>query len=127
MNDSVRFEKIIPQFVVHDVVKTAEYYRDVLGFTILDYFLDPPVYSRVERNGVEIHFGKADGDEISVNESVRKGLGNDAYIIVSDIQKLHEEFVERDVEIIEGPIKRVYGSIEIIIEDCNGFKLAFGD
>jgi catechol 2,3-dioxygenase-like lactoylglutathione lyase family enzyme len=35
---------IAPQLVVRDVVKTSEYYRDVLGFRIINYFLDPPVY-----------------------------------------------------------------------------------
>lgn len=69
---------IAPQFVVHDVVKTAEYYRDKLGFTILGYFVDPSVYAIVARNGMEIHFGIADGDEIKLNESVRKDLGTDA-------------------------------------------------
>jgi hypothetical protein len=49
MADLIRFEDIVPQFVVPDVVRTAEYYRDVLGFTILGYFLDPPVYAMVRR------------------------------------------------------------------------------
>jgi hypothetical protein len=34
---------ISPQFVVPDVVAAAEYYRDVLRFRTLGYFLDPPV------------------------------------------------------------------------------------
>jgi len=72
---------IAPQFVVLDVVKTAEYYRDVLGFTILGYFLDPPVFAMVARNEVEIHFCKADSLQIQVNEAVRRGLGTDAYIL----------------------------------------------
>ncbi len=38
---------ISPQFVVPDVVAAAEYYRSVLGFRILGYFLDPPVYAIV--------------------------------------------------------------------------------
>jgi hypothetical protein len=41
---------------VPDVVTAAEYYRDVLGFRILGYFLDPPVYAIVARDSVEIHF-----------------------------------------------------------------------
>lgn len=56
---SVKFIKVAPPFVVTDVMKTAEFYRDSLGFKILDYFLDPPVYAMVERDDVEIHFGKA--------------------------------------------------------------------
>ena len=127
MSEPVRFKTIIPHFVVLDVVKTAEYYRDVLGFAILGYFLDPPVFAMVKRDDAELHFGKADGNEIKVNDSVRKGLGCDAYIIVSDIVKLHEELIARGANVVDGPVERVYGSIEIVIKDCNGFELVFGD
>ena len=127
MSESTKLSKAAPTFVVLDVVKTAEYYRDVLGFTILGYFLDPPVFAMVARDGVEIHFGKADGDEIKVNESVRKGLGTDAYVFVSNLEALHKEFLEKGAKIIEGPIRRVYGCTEITINDCNGFQLVFGE
>ena len=127
MSETVKLTQIAPQFVVTDVVKTAEYYRDFLGFKILGYFLDPPVYAMVARDGVEIHFGKADGDEIKVNESVRKGLGSDAYIFVSDVQKLYEEFLTSGANITEGPIKRIYNCTEITVKDCNGFQLVFGE
>jgi catechol 2,3-dioxygenase-like lactoylglutathione lyase family enzyme len=127
MSESAKLTQIAPQFVVPDVARTAEYYRDFLGFKILGLFSDPPVFAMVARDGVEIHFGKADGDEIKVNESVRKGLGNDAYIFVSDVQKLYEEFLARGVNIIEGPIRRVYNCTEITVKDCNGFQLVFGE
>ncbi|WP_256386726.1 hypothetical protein [Flavobacterium psychrotrophum] len=32
-----------PQLLVKNVVLTAEYYRDVLGFSVIGYALDPPV------------------------------------------------------------------------------------
>ena len=88
---TAKLKKLAPQFVVPDVVRTAEYYRDELGFTILGYFADPPVFAMVERDDVEIHFGKADSENIQRNETVRKGLGTDVYIWVSDIDELFEE------------------------------------
>lgn len=123
-----RLTKAAPTFVVHDVVLTAEYYRDILGFTILGYFLDPPVFAMVARDGVEMHFGKADaGATLRMNETMRKGLGNDVYIFVDDVNALYEELRARNVEIIEGPVKRVYDCVEITIRDCNGFQLVFGE
>ena len=122
----VKFERLSPQLVVPDVVTTAEYYRDELGFKILGYFADPPVYAMVERDEVEIHFGKADGGAtVQVNESLRKGLGNDFYIWVSDIDALFEELSGKNVEIVEGPVKRIYESVEVVVKDCNGFQLVF--
>lgn len=56
---AARLKSISPQFVVPDVIAAAEYYRDVLGFQILGYFYEPPVYSIVRRDTVEIHLGKS--------------------------------------------------------------------
>src|SRR2546422_735188 len=35
---NIRFEAAVPQFTVPDLVRTAEYYRDVLGFRIAGYW-----------------------------------------------------------------------------------------
>jgi len=118
---------IAPQFVVPDVVKTAEFYRDKLGFELLGFFADPPVYAMVRRDSAEIHFGKADSGKIQTNEAVRRGLGTDAYIFVTDVNELYREFKERGDEITEGPVKRVYECTEITVKDCNGFQLVFGE
>lgn len=125
MESHVQLKSVAPQFVVPDVVRTAEFYRDQLGFTILGYFADPPVFAMVARDGVEIHFGKADGDTVRLNDAVRKGLGTDAYIWVSDIDALFEELSGREVEIVEGPVKRIYECTEVVVKDCNGFQLVF--
>jgi catechol 2,3-dioxygenase-like lactoylglutathione lyase family enzyme len=123
----VKFKRLAPQIVVPDVVATAEYYRDELGFKILGYFADPPVYAMVERDNVEIHFGKADeGSTVQVNETLRKGVGNDLYVWVSDIDAMFEELSAKNVQIVEGPVRRVYDSTEIVIKDCNGFQIVFG-
>src|SRR5262245_45567133 len=74
-NAAAKLTAICPTFIVPDVVATAEHYRDVLGFKILGYFLDPPVFAMVARDAAEIHFGKADvGTSISPNSARRKGI-----------------------------------------------------
>jgi len=123
---TVTFKRIATQFVVEDVVATAEYYRDVLGFEIVGYFADPPIYAMVARDGVEMHFGKADSEPQSSSVELRR-VGLDAYIWVNDIQGLFDELSAAGANIIEGPVQRVYGSNEVVIRDCNGFQLVFGD
>jgi len=118
--------KVAPQLVVPDVVKAAEYYRDELGFTILGFFAEPPVFAMVARDDVEIHLGKGDGNTVQLNEAVRKGLGSDVYIWVDDIDELFREFSVRNVEIVEGPVKRIYNCTEVVIRDINGFQIVFG-
>lgn len=118
-------KNIAPQLVVSDVVATAEYYRDVLGFKILGYWAEPPVYSMVARDGVEIHFGKAETAGVS-NSTVRSG-SFDVYIWVTDVEAIFEELTTSGADILEGPVKRIYESTEVVVRDLNGFHLVFAD
>jgi uncharacterized glyoxalase superfamily protein PhnB len=120
------FRYIAPQFVVPDVVRTAEYYRDKLGFEILGYFLDPPVYSIVRRGGVELHFGKSNSGVTASNVSIRKG-SMEAYVFVTDVDGLYEELIAAGIEVPYPPTRRVYDRTEIEITDCDGHKLVFGE
>jgi predicted enzyme related to lactoylglutathione lyase len=88
---------------VPDVVTAAEYYRDVLGFRILGYFLDPPVYAIVARDSVEIHFSRVDSGT-AASPNIRRREGSlDAYIWVNDLDPLYGELKERGAKIVEPP------------------------
>ena len=121
---SVEFKSVAPSFVVADVVATADYYRDVLGFRILGFFADPPVLAMVARGGVEIHFGKADSEAQRSNLELRK-ISSDAYIWVDDVNTLFQELTASGADIIEGPVRRIYDCVEMEVRDCNGLKIVF--
>lgn len=123
---TAKLRMISPQFVVPDVKVAAEYYRDMFGFTILSYFWEPPVYSIVQRDDVEIHFGKADQGQSPAPNVVRRVESIDAYIWVTDVDALHSELASRGAKIVEGPTKTVYNCYEIMVEDQFGFRLTFG-
>ena len=121
----VTLKSVAPQLVVPDVVAAAEYYRNVFGFKILGYFAEPPVYSMVARDGVEIHFGRSEEAGTS-NAAVRSG-SFDLYIWVSDVEGIFRELKSSGANILEGPVKRVYESTEVVVRDLNGFHLVFAD
>ncbi len=122
----VEFKSIAPQFVVPDVRRTAEWYRDNLGFEILGYFFDePPVYCIVRRENVELHFGRGDSDVAHSNAQIREG-SMEAYVFVDDIQELYEEFSANGVDMPYPPTRRIYDRTEIEVTDCDGHKLVFG-
>ena len=69
----ISFERAVPQFSVPDLVRTAEYYRDVLGFQIAGYWdgkqvglspQTPPLFAIVHRDNVEVFFNRADQPDI---------------------------------------------------------------
>jgi uncharacterized glyoxalase superfamily protein PhnB len=129
----VRVFAAIPQFTVPDLVRTAEYYRDVLGFQIEGYWDGervtdaagrPPVFAIVRRDQVQLFFNRADQPMVGTG---RTQGGYDAYVRVVGIDALAEELRKRGADILDGPLDQVYGQRELVVKDCNGLVLAFGE
>ena len=120
----VRFHTVVPQFTVPNLVKTAEYYRDVLGFHIADYWQTPPVFAIVWRDTVEVFFNQADGGDVRTG---RARGAYDAYFRIKGVEAFAAELRQRGAEIVDGPAVRVYDQREVAVKDCNGLVLAFGE
>ncbi|GJM25821.1 MAG: hypothetical protein DHS20C16_22360 [Phycisphaerae bacterium] len=124
--DTVTVRAIAPQFIVEDVVATAEYYRDVLGFEITDYFQDPPIHAIVTRGRAQVFLAKAVGAS-SVSNRTLKPVAIDAYVRVRGLDALNIEITSRGATVLEGPVTREYEVREIVVKDCNGFVLVFSE
>jgi len=125
MDNKAKVIGIAPQMVVNDVVKTAEYYINVLGFKLIGYFMEPPVYAMVQRDDFQVHFGKADAGVIHHNNSIRRETP-DFVIWVPDIELFFEEVKANNAEIVQGIVQRIYGR-EFIISDCDGHRILVCD
>ncbi len=114
-----------PVFTVPDVVKTAEYYCAVLGFRLINYFMDPPVYAMVERDGFQVHFGKAvNTDFKKVREAAQ--ISVDMIAWAPEIESYFNELKSNHATIVQEIVQRNYGR-EFIVEDCNGYRIAIVD
>jgi catechol 2,3-dioxygenase-like lactoylglutathione lyase family enzyme len=123
----------VPQFTVPDLVRTTEYYRDVLGFQIAGYWDGErvslvadrsPVFAIVRRDQVQIFFNLAGQSEVRTG---RAEGAYDAYFRVIGIDALAEELRTPGADILDGPEDRIYGQRELVIKDCNELILAFGE
>jgi predicted enzyme related to lactoylglutathione lyase len=114
-----------PQLAVNDVVRTTEYYMHVLGFKLIGYFMEPPVYAMVERDGFQVHFGKSDSGLTKYNNAIRQGM-TDFIIWVPEIESFYDEVKANNAEIIQEITQRVYGR-EFIIADCDGHRILVCD
>ena len=130
---TISFVAAVPQFTVPDLVRTAEYYRDVLGFQIAGYWDGervslvpdtPPVFAIVWRDQVQVFFNRADQPDVRIRPA--EGAP-DAYLRVIGIDALAEELRTRGADILDGPEDRVYGQRELVVTDCNGLILCFGE
>ncbi|HEU4830116.1 MAG TPA: VOC family protein [Gemmatimonadales bacterium] len=120
--------RVAPCFIVDDVVASANYYRDRLGFRYERLWGDPPSFCMVHRNGVILMLAQLDQRGVMrPNRTVDpEGGAWDAYVWVDDADALFAEFRENDVTIARGLCDQVYGCRDFEIDDCNGYRLCFG-
>ncbi len=124
--------KVTPILGVRQVRQAAEYYRDVLGFSLdPEYGVFQPsaeepdgVYALVERDGASIHFQIRRGD---VPARQRQPFERDAYLYVQDLDALYADLQSRGAVITQPPRVAPYGLREIVVEDLNGYRLTFGE
>jgi uncharacterized glyoxalase superfamily protein PhnB len=124
---TIAFHGIHPIFLVTDVVKTAEWYRDVLGFQFDRFWGEPPCFCMVRRDNVEVFLKgpECPGETVTIRTNRQhKGIW-DAYINVSNADKLYAELKARGATIIREPEDQVYMQREFEVEDINGYGLCF--
>lgn len=105
---------------ITNVQQTAEYYRDVLGFSIEFLWEDPPSYAVLKRDdAVGIHLSKTD-------KPLEKERLPRLYIFVHDADAVYNEYVEAGAKIDEPIGDTDYQMREFVIEDLNGYKIVIG-
>lgn len=120
--------RIAPYFFVDDVVKTANDYRDQLGFEYERFWGEPPAFCMVYRRGVVIMLAQLEQKGgVRPNRLVDpEGGAWDAYVWVDDADALHAEYRAKGVKIVRELCDQEYGCRDFEVEDRNGYRLCFG-
>ena len=130
MADSTARERwgVAPLLLVDDVVASAAYYRDKLGFRYERLWAEPPAFCMVQRGGIILMLSQVAGARgMNPNAGLTpQGECWDAYVWVDDADALCEEFRAKGVVIAREPCDQVYGNRDFDILDCNGYRLCFG-
>jgi catechol 2,3-dioxygenase-like lactoylglutathione lyase family enzyme len=123
----VQIISLAPQHWVPDVIDTAEFYRDVLGFTFTRFHGDPPGFVILERDGARLMFRTArQGHPPPASNWSKPGDLTDIYLYVEDVAALAAELRAKGAEIVREPEMQEYAVKELHVRDCNGRLLCFG-
>ena len=119
---------VAPYFLVDDVVATSTYYRDALGFGFERLWGDPPVFCMVRRQGVTLMLAQAETRGLMRPNHVADPERHawDAYIWIDDADGLYAEYRARGVTISREVCDQPYGCRDFEVDDCNGYRLCFG-
>jgi predicted enzyme related to lactoylglutathione lyase len=119
---------IAPYFIVDDVVSTANFYRDKMGFRYERFWGEPPCFCMVHRSGIVIMLSQLNTAGAMRPNRVADSNGEawDAYVWVENADALYDEFEGKGIKIARNICDQPYGCRDFDIEDCNGYRLCFG-
>lgn len=116
-----QFLGVNPVLPVKNVIDSARFYEEALGFQV-DIIWEDPAYACVSRGAVVIEFGEARQEH--VGSSV-------CYIRLSDVDQFYHSLLQGNayqhtIEFVGDFADRHYGSRDFRIRDNNGNLLIFG-
>jgi predicted enzyme related to lactoylglutathione lyase len=107
-------------FVVQDVLRSVEHYRDVLGFSLAFTYGEPTFCAGVERDNVAIHLQAA-------SETKRQPGHGAINVFVTGVDALYQELKSKGARTMEEPADRPNGMRNFDIIDPDGNQLCFGE
>ena len=123
MDDRIVFDILIPTFPVEDVVASAKYYTEKLGFTVT--FEEADCYAHVKRGKAVIALYKITSlQERAGCDGFKPPSKARATIFIEGIENLYEDYKDKGVTIIDSPTEVPYGW-DMQIEDCDGHVIEF--
>jgi catechol 2,3-dioxygenase-like lactoylglutathione lyase family enzyme len=114
------FKLAIPVLHVSSSAAAEEFYCNHLGFrqefAYRPFGSPDPCYMAVARDDARLHLSSFSGDGVS---------GGVVYLLVDDVDGLHEELLRKNVRIDTGPIDQDWGNREMYVKDADGNSIRF--
>jgi len=126
--EKARLDNVAPVLVSPNIRRTADYYRDVLDFDLVEHYESPEPFATLYRDSVEFVVVQAARGRVESN-SARYGAGYDAYLdpeTVAGVDLLYEELRGNGAQIAAAPAMTPYGSYEFVLEDIDGRRIGIG-
>ncbi len=115
-----------PILLVKDVVASANYYRDKIGFTYDRFWGEPPCFCILNRDGFHLMLSQVQDSKYIVPHFQAVEKMWNVYFWVSDANRLYEELKERGANIHYDLCDQPHGCREFVIQDLDGYDIAFG-
>jgi catechol 2,3-dioxygenase-like lactoylglutathione lyase family enzyme len=106
---------------VKDLIKSADYYKNQLGFTSL---WNDDGWHFLNREKFVVMLGECPNDQ-SAFETMNHSYF--AYIDVESIDELHQEYISKGVDVLSELENKLWGQREFSIRTIDGHRIMFGE
>ena len=115
-----------PVLLVKDVVASANYFRDSVGFRYDKFYGEPPHFCICQRDGMRLMLAQVDDPSlITPFWHIRENTWN-AYFWVDAADALYAEMQAKGAKMDYGPCTQPYNVREFGIQDLDGHDIGFG-
>lgn len=122
--ETLRLRAVMPTLTVGDIGRSITWYRDVLGFTVLDEMRhEGELLGAVMRAGsVEILLGQ---DDWAQGRDREKGIGfRLCCISAQEIDEIASNIKANGGELAQEPTDQPWGARDLAVVDPDGFKIS---
>lgn len=112
----MNFHTTVPILYSNDVLKSLEYYTEVLGFDCKWDWGQPPTFGGVSKDGVQIFFC----------EKEQGNPGTWLSIMMDDVDEYYEKIKAKGAIILSPPESMSWGIREMLVQDHDGHCIRFG-
>lgn len=116
-----RIRNMSPQLLVADIDHAIEFYTKQLAFEVAFRYED--FYAGIIKDGFSVHL-KSGNPSRQERKNKRENGDLDIVFAVQNVEDLYNEYLGKDVEILQPLCDRPYGK-EFYIVDPDGYVLAF--
>ncbi|HXX64454.1 MAG TPA: VOC family protein [Bacteroidota bacterium] len=121
-----QIQGVAPVLLVRDVLASANYFRDKLGFSYDRLWGEPPAFCMVRRDGHTVMLSEAPpGAKLVPHWRVVEQMWN-VYFWVRDVEALYSELKQNGAKIDYDLELKPYGVKEFGVQDLDSHDIAFG-
>ena len=106
-------------FIVSDIAKSIEYYRDALGFEVTFQYGKPTFYACLCRDEIDLHL-------LAAHETEQLPGHGGICVFVTDVDGVYAELAGRGAKVLKPPQNYDYGMRDFDVVDPDGNHLTFG-
>ena len=106
-------------FIVSDIAKSIDHYRDALGFTVTFEYGTPKYYACLCRDEVALHL-------LAAHRTQRLPGNGGICVFVENVDGVYAELAARGAKVIKPPQNYDYGMRDFDVADLDGNQLTFG-